>query len=470
MKIKLKQILRFPEIASIIDEIIKLNNGSISIFDNEGNCLLGDFQELDTETYPILLHNQSIGWVEGDKEAATVASILTYLANREWERKTLAHETLERYKEINLLYRISEKLSMVLDHKSLCLLILEEAMQAIRATGGFVMNCHHDNEQNKQCKTIVVSGECSQLSYPLSDKIAEAIFDFCQPEIINNLAYDFRFAFMASQISALLFSPLKHQNRIIGFIVLFSTKPVSYNASDLKLLTAIASQTANAIENIRFHEYRLQEERIKSNLERYMSPQLVEAVINSKDQNLLKNCRKNLVILFADIRDFTAKCEELPPEKIVEYLNIYFEEMVNVIFEHGGTVNKFVGDMMVCMFGAPASLTNCEQRAIEAAIAMQNRLQHIPNHWIRDNFHTGIGISSGEVVVGNIGSPHHVDYTAIGDQVNVASRLQSLAKGRQILVGRSIYDATKNHFSFREVGIVKLKGKKNKIEVFEVLY
>lgn len=144
--------------------------------------------------------------------------------------------------------------------------------------------------------------------------------------------------------------------------------------------------------------------------------------------------------------------------------------MVNVIFEHGDTVNKFVGDMMVCMFGAPASLTNCEQRAIEAAIGMQNRLQHIPNHWIRDNFHTGIGISSGEVVVGNIGSPHHVNYTAIGDEVNVASRLQSLAKGRQILVGRSIYDATKNHFSFREVGIVKLKGKKNKIEVFEVLY
>ncbi|XDE63061.1 hypothetical protein AB3M80_02585 [Arthrospira platensis BEA 1257B] len=167
MKIKLKQILRFPDIASIIDEMIKLNNGSISIFDHEGNCLLGNLQPLPTETYPILLHNQSIGWVEGDRQAATVASLLTYLVNREWERKTLAHETLERYKEINLLYRISEKLSAVLDNKSLALLILEEAMQAIRATGGFVMTCNQDNPPNQQCQMIVVSGESSQLSYPL---------------------------------------------------------------------------------------------------------------------------------------------------------------------------------------------------------------------------------------------------------------------------------------------------------------
>jgi class 3 adenylate cyclase len=144
--------------------------------------------------------------------------------------------------------------------------------------------------------------------------------------------------------------------------------------------------------------------------------------------------------------------------------------MVEVIFSNGGTVNKFVGDMIIAMFGAPSKLVDSEQRAIETAIEMQNRIKTIPVSWIRNNFNTGIGISSGEVVVGNIGSPQHMDYTAIGDNVNIASRLQSMAKEDQILVGRNIYEATQNLFKFKEVGFVKVKGKKNPIEVFEVIY
>jgi adenylate cyclase len=126
--------------------------------------------------------------------------------------------------------------------------------------------------------------------------------------------------------------------------------------------------------------------------------------------------------------------------------------------------------MIVAMFGAPSTLVDSERRAIETAIEMQNRIKQIPVPWIRNNFITGIGISSGEVIVGNVGSPQHMDYTAIGDKVNIASRLQSIAKGEQILVSRSIYDATKHLFEFKEIGKVKVKGKKEAIEVFEVIY
>ncbi|MEB3885145.1 adenylate/guanylate cyclase domain-containing protein [Lyngbya sp. CCY1209] len=466
MKVKLKRILARPEVSSLLGEMLKLTETPICIVDGGGNCLLGD-RDGSATAHPILLRGEPVGWVEGPEMAATAASLLSYLVEREWECKTLANETLERYKEINLLYRVSEKLSAVLDLQSLARLVLEEAMQVIGATGGFAISC---DEETQTCETIAIAGETPDISRHLGEKIATSIPQFGRPEIVNDIASDGRFLSFNSEISAFLFSPLKNYDRILGALGLLSSREVAYTASDLKLLTAIASQAANAIENIRFYEYRLQEERIKANLERYMSPQLARAVIDSKEENLLKNCKKNLVILFSDIRNFTSKCEELQPEKMVEYLNIYFESMVNVIFDHGGTVNKFVGDMIVCMFGAPASLEECEKRAIEAAIGMQARLKTIPNDWIRENFRTGIGISSGEVVVGNIGSPHHVDYTAIGDQVNVASRLQSLAKGGQILAGRSIYDATRHHFNFREVGIVKVKGKKNKIEVFEVLY
>jgi class 3 adenylate cyclase len=249
-----------------------------------------------------------------------------------------------------------------------------------------------------------------------------------------------------------------------------SEEPFNYTAADLKLFMALASQAASAIENAILHENKLKQERIKSNLERYVNSQLVEAILNEQGDISLAPAKMDITILFSDIRNFTSKCEELEPEKIVEYLNEYFTHMVEVIFSHGGTVNKFVGDMIVAMFGAPSRLVDSERRAIETAIEMQNRIKQIPVPWIRQNFITGIGISSGEVVVGNVGSPQHMDYTAIGDKVNVASRLQSIAKGEQILVSRRIYDVTKHLFEFKEIGSIKVKGKKEAIEVFEVVY
>jgi adenylate cyclase len=126
--------------------------------------------------------------------------------------------------------------------------------------------------------------------------------------------------------------------------------------------------------------------------------------------------------------------------------------------------------MIVAMFGAPSAIADREYWAIAAAINMQKRIKNLPIEWIRENFITGIGISSGEVIVGNIGSPQHMDYTAIGDEMNIASRLQGLAKGGQILVTRSVYEATHNHFQFREFGTLPVKGKKNLVEIFEVIY
>jgi class 3 adenylate cyclase len=126
--------------------------------------------------------------------------------------------------------------------------------------------------------------------------------------------------------------------------------------------------------------------------------------------------------------------------------------------------------MIVALFGAPSRVIASERKAIESAIAMQQYVRSSSTPWIRENFHTGIGISSGKAVVGNIGSPQHMDYTAIGDEVNVASRLQSLAKGGEILVSRSIYEATKDLFVFKEIGCIQVKGKKKSVEAFEVLY
>ncbi len=441
----------------------------IRIEDQDGSLLFGETTELLLEKYPVTLAEDVIGWVLGEEKASSVALLLNYIASKELQQKMLARETLDRYKEINLLYNISGRLTACLDLKQVANLVIDEATRLIKATSGSVMLV---NRETGKFELIAALGKeyAPKAPIELGKGIAGNVMITGRPEIINNVQADPRFVAGKNHINSLICAPLQTKEGAIGVINISNYQPVTYTAADMKLLMALASQAASAIENAILHEQKLKEERIKSNLERYVSAQVVEAILEAKGDVSLAPAKKDITILFSDIRNFTTKCEELAPEAIVEYLNVYFTHMVDVIFSHGGTVNKFVGDMIVAMFGAPSRLIHSEQEAIKTAIEMQNRIKTIPVPWIRQNFITGIGISCGEVVVGNVGSPQHMDYTAIGDKVNTASRLQSMAQGEQILVCRGVYEATQKVFDFKEVGTVQVKGKKKPIDVFEVVY
>jgi adenylate cyclase len=331
------------------------------------------------------------------------------------------------------------------------------------------------NEKTDFLEIVEGIGELAQttLSIRPNEGIAGHIYASGKPEVINDVSADPRYKPHSLHPYSLICAPLMTKEHTIGVINISNTSKINYSSQDLKLFTTLTIQAASAIENALLHENRLRQILIKNNLGRYLSPQVVEAVINAKEDVSLSTSKRRITMLFSDIRSFSAKCEELRPEEIVSYLNEYFTHLVAVIFEHHGTVNKFVGDMIVAMFGAPSDLENQELCAIMAAINMQKCLTTMPTPWIRENFLTGIGISSGESVVGNIGSSQHMDYTAIGDEVNIASRLQGLAKGGQILVTRSVYDAVKpmeTSFTFREFGTLEVRGKKNAVEIFEIIY
>lgn len=468
-KINIKRLIHKKEVTAIINDLSNVMKMPLCIQDDEGRVLLGNVCTDSLNTYPIQIAGQVIGWVIGLENASIVASIISYLANQELEKKTLAHETLDRYKEINFLYKISGKLATCLDFKEVAKLVIDEATRLIKADSASAMLF---NEQTGKLEIIAALGKAYEPQLILSPGvgIAGSVFQTGRAEILNDVESDPRFVPSANPIKSLICAPLKTQNVVMGVLNISTEEPIDYTAQDLKLAIALASQSASAIENALLHADKLRQERIKSHLERYLSTQLVEAILEAKEDISLAPAKREITLLFSDIRNFTTKCEELAPEAIVEYLNEYFTHMVEVIFSRGGTVNKFVGDMIVAMFGAPSKLVDSEKRAIETAIEMQNRIKIIPVPWIRKNFITGIGIGGGEVVVGNVGSPQHMDYTAIGDNVNIASRLQSMAKGEQILVSRRIFEATENCFEFKEVGLVKVKGKKEPIEVFEVVY
>jgi len=492
----LKRIVSRKENASLLKEMLNLVPTGVVIVDREGNLLLG--KTLGEAEKALLLSNaekittisqnsltsvskfpiqtasdnlglETLGWVVGDSSSESIAYLLNYLLNSDLEKKSLAIDGLEKYKEINLLYRVSSQLGSYLNIPAIADFVLQEASRLIISTSGCLLLI---NQAGDQLEKVAAFGQetYSSKAWEINLGIVGDIIAHDNAEIVNGVEQDSRFLPRDYPLGSLLCTALTVKGKVIGIIYISHESNITYTAGDLKLLIAIASQAAAAIDNALLHEHKLREELIKTNLGRYVASNVVEAIFDSKGEISLAPIKKDVTILFSDIRNFTTQCELLAPEQIVEYLNEYFTAMVEEIFSYGGSVNKFVGDMIVAIFGAPSHLENREQKAIETAIAMQKRLNLMPVDWIRNNFHTGIGISSGDVVVGNVGSPQHMDYTAIGDEVNIASRLQSLAKGGQILVSRSVYELNQDKFEFKSVGSLNVKGKHNAIEVFEVIY
>jgi adenylate cyclase len=487
--VSLNKILLKGEELSLLRGLIATLTTPIVIQDHQGKILVTDLGiefskeqdqriehihddiscEKPKQKVPIVLDTEILGWVVGNEQVQQVANFINYLAKREFERKTLTADTLDKYREISLLYTIAKKMSNCLDIEEIGTLLIEEASRLIESTSASVMLY---NKQSSYLEIVSAKGSAqdNRLKILPNQGIAGNVFVTGNPELINDVMKDPRYINSKYEQYALICVPIVTKDRILGVVNISNSQVFNYTSKDLKLFTALVTQASGAIENALLHESKLREEKIKNNLERYLSPQVAKAVIDSAEEISLTTSKRRIAMLFSDIRNFTTKCEELEPEKLVSYLNEYFTQMVDVIFNHQGTVNKFVGDMIVAMFGAPSAIADREYWAIAAAINMQKRIKELPIEWIRQNFITGIGISSGDVIVGNIGSPQHMDYTAIGDEMNIASRLQGLAQGGQILVTRSVYEATQTNFQFREFGTLPVKGKKNLVEIFEVIY
>lgn len=444
------------------------------VFDAQGNLLWGEGLPArgGLAAGDISVGGERIGYILSRRRHPLALAFLDLIARYELDKKAILGETLERYKEITLLYNLGEKLIANFDIQSVAELIVSETLSNLSGDSASLMLFNEDTGRLEVIAALSKTGRpANHIHLAPGEGIGGHVFQSGQPEIVNAARFDTRYVPGHAFFESIMCVPLKVKEKAIGVANLASSAPRQYSAAELKLFYAITSQAAYALENSQLHLQKVREDRIKSNLQRYVPAQLVDAIIHSEDDSAFEPKRKNITTLFSDIRNFTQKCESLPPEQIVHYLNKYFSEMVDIVFKHNGTINKFVGDMIVALFGAPYGLENDARQAVLAAIEMQTRLASFHDDWIRENFLTGIGINKGEMVVGNIGSHHHMDYTAVGDAVNVASRLQSLAKGRQILVTESIYQGTKSDFSYRRFDqVIKLKGRKKPVQIFEVLY
>ena len=213
------------------------------------------------------------------------------------------------------------------------------------------------------------------------------------------------------------------------------------------------------------------EEELRDRLSRYVGKHLVEKLISSKKGVFLENERRDVTILFADIRSFTTITERMAAEEVVSMLNQFFGTMVDIIFRNNGILDKFVGDELMAVFGLIPSENSAPHDAIQAAIEMQDateNLMKVKTEQDKETFEVGIGINTGSAIVGNVGSENRMDYTVIGDTVNVAARLEQIAKGGEILIGDKTYLQTKDQFPIRERGTIVVKNKTEPISCYWV--
>jgi adenylate cyclase len=215
-----------------------------------------------------------------------------------------------------------------------------------------------------------------------------------------------------------------------------------------------------------------EKEMIKRAFTRYVAREVVEEVLKDPEHLMLSGERRDATVVFCDIRGFTAISERLSPEQVVSLLNEFYTTAIETTFRYDGTLDKFLGDAVMCVFGAPIAHPDHTARAVKTAIDMRTALTELSKaRSMRglDPFEVGIGVALGEVVAGTVGTEERMEYTVIGDSVNVAARLQGHAKPGSILLSRRTYEAVHDLVEALSRGPLKVKGKEEEVEVYEVV-
>ena len=298
-----------------------------------------------------------------------------------------------------------------------------------------------------------------------------------QALLSQDAASDLEFAgvhsIVAQGVHSTICAPLVADTRVHGALYADRLDPfTTFTYADLELVSAVAAQTAVAVESASAHERLAREEVARANYGRFLPEYVVQQILENPDSFKLGGVNQTLTVLFADIRGFTRLSEHAPPERVVQLLNNYFTAMTDIIFAHGGTLDKYIGDGLMALFGAPQATPEDACNAVSAAVAMQRQMQVI-NTQLREEglseISIGIGLHTGVATVGYIGSERRSEYTAIGDTVNLAARLEQNSTPGQILLSDATAQAAADaECAMRSHPPLTVKNRVQPVPVFEV--
>jgi class 3 adenylate cyclase/GTP-sensing pleiotropic transcriptional regulator CodY len=367
------------------------------------------------------------------------------------------HHLRQRNRELETLYRVDHIRDQGYEFGAMLSAVLSELCAAIEAEMGFIML--FDSEANQL-----------ELKASTADDILASAGHYDLIESAANRALYNGKLYSADNLSDWLRSimciPLILRDQVIGVFGAVNRKgPGGFTTEDRRLLQAITSQVDTAI----FES--LDKQRIRNTFQRYVGPNVMEQMLATPERDWLKGERALLTVLFSDMRGFTSMSERVDVSTLVQMINMHLGAMTDVVLENDGTLDKFVADEVMAIFGAPVSKKDHAIRAIHTALGMHTAQQRLIEEW-QTRGHSlppiGIGINTGEMIVGNIGCAKQMDYTVLGDVVNLASRLCDAALENQILITDATYELVAENVQVTKLPQIRVKGKEDPVQVYQV--
>jgi adenylate cyclase len=383
-------------------------------------------------------------------------------------------ETLRAdYEKLRIAHELSQKLAIGTNLDYLLRQIVDETFQIIKADRAVILLYEPDTDT---LNPAYVRQKRADEEIRLSNTILEEVKRNKAAVLSSDAMVDERFkaakSIIMQGIRSTMAVPLLVGDQLVGaFHVDSMLASGAFTDKDLLLFSGIATQAATAIQNFRLAKKIEHEAATRAEFQRLLSPALVDEIVNGSLTLDQAGANREVTMLFADIRGFTSMSERNTPEEMVETLNNYFEFMVDVLFKHGGTLDKYVGDEIIGLFGAPVELPEAPIRAVRCALDMLKALEEFNRTRAsegKEELKIGIGINTGRVIAGAIGSSRSLQYTVIGDAVNLASRLCSVAKAGEVIISQSTMQSCQLYVISEQRPPVQVKGKSEPIQIWNI--
>ena len=384
-------------------------------------------------------------------------------------------------KMLELVYEMSQTLGTVFDLKAVfekatdlifrgtpadrvVALLTDENGNAAKPLTQIAVKARNENA-SKLTETLTVSRTITQKV--MREKVALLSQDARSDEQFSTSE-----SIVSQGVRSTICAPLITETSVHGVVYADRLDPfAAFTEDHLELITAVAAQAAVIVETVRAHDRLAREEVARANYGRFMPEYVVKQLLDNPNSFKLGGANQTITVLFADIRGFTTMSERETPERVVRLLNKYFTAMSEIIFTHGGTLDKYIGDGLMALFGAPSATPDDAMNAVKAAVAMQRKVNTLNGELVADGLlpvTIGIGLHTGDALIGYIGSEKRSEYTAIGDTVNLAARLEATARGGQILLSEATAKAVGNAFELVAREPIKVRNRTQPVSLFEL--
>ncbi|MFN7131922.1 MAG: adenylate/guanylate cyclase domain-containing protein [Myxococcales bacterium] len=377
------------------------------------------------------------------------------------------------YEKLRIANEFHRQVGLETDLHTLYEKILKVAFDLLNADNGVVLVWDQEKKELEPAAVRKKKPVEVMLPQTLLDKVVASREGLLTQDAIIDSRFSASQSIVAQGIRSAMAVPLISKGELRGVLYIDTRERAgAFTEKDLRILSGVASQAAISVENTELARRIEQEAETRAHLSRFLSPHMVEQAQKGQLELAKGGELCEITALFADIRGFTTISEKQQPQEVVTLLNEYFELMVDVVFAHGGVLDKFIGDCIMALWGTPVRRPDDASRALRAAVDMQSKLAEwnvARQRAGKMTLEMGVGINTGQAVVGNMGSSKRLEYTAIGDAVNTASRLCNVARGGEIVASESTVEKGGQGFDYDQLPAAKVKGKEKPISVYRIL-